>query len=511
MFVKRLLSILLVFIFTFFSTTVSRAEEAAALIQAYAWEQNVDVFFTGDMGLDSLSCKVSNQAAEVVDSGLLADRKAVIRTTILVDASMSMPPEARGTVSLYLNTLIQDINDNEQYRIVAFNENMDILQDFTADCNDLAASVNKIEFNGQESRIYDAIYNTMPEMHSFVDMPCYFRTIIITDGIDDTESGITKEELYLKLQTETYPIDVVELSKSEKAEPDKELAALIRISNGKYVNLYPEADLSALSAAISTDSISWLRMTVPEELLDGSTRQIDITDGTLSLHFDIKIPVFDVPVTESPVPKESSAIQESSTEKVSEEEISEETSVIAEPPVKEDISRRFVIPAIICSGIGIVALILVLISLNCRKKRKKKNPSHDKTTKSKEETLLLANSGKSDLRIRLHNSDGSGQEWDMPLSEGVLIGRDEYSHVRLTDKSVSHSQCRIYLTDGVPMIENLSHTNITKVNGKALTESQEIKEGDEIECGYSGVVVGMVYSSKSDSERLNKDTKYVNI
>ena len=64
-------------------------------------------------------------------------------------------------------------------------------------------------------------------------MPCYYRTIVITDGIDDTAGGVTKEELYLRLRDDTYPIDVVAVSKTKQGEPEKELAALTRMSRGR--------------------------------------------------------------------------------------------------------------------------------------------------------------------------------------------------------------------------------------------------------------------------------------
>ena len=156
-----------------FPGTVCHGEESAVLAQAYAWEQNVDMYIAGEINPDSLGCKCSNQGLEIVDSGLLADSGVTVRTTILLDISTSMPKDMRDNVKVYIDRLIQDIPGNEQYKLVTFGEDLTVLQDFTSDRYDLANAAEEIEFDGQESKIYDAIYNTMPKTEPVEGNPCY--------------------------------------------------------------------------------------------------------------------------------------------------------------------------------------------------------------------------------------------------------------------------------------------------------------------------------------------------
>jgi hypothetical protein len=271
------------------------ADGSAALSQACAWEQYVDVYVYGEMDLGNISFKVSNQAAEVTDSGSLADKGVTVRTTLLIDASKSVPPPARENIAACVDYLIENIAGNEQLKIVAFSEQLDVLQDFTPDRYDLANAAKKIEFGGQQSKIYDAVYNTIPAVLPIGGEPCYYRAIVFTDGVDDAASGVTKEELYLRLQADAYPIDVVAVSETKQDEPEKELSALTRMSGGRYANLYPESDVSALSSGLAVGGLLWIRAALPSRLLDGSTRQVNISDGANSVQFDLKVSAFDVP------------------------------------------------------------------------------------------------------------------------------------------------------------------------------------------------------------------------
>jgi hypothetical protein len=286
------------------------APAAPALSEAYAWERYADVFIAGGMNPESLSCRVSNQVAEVAGSGLLAERGVTVRTTILLDVSASMPAQARESVRSFIGALIEGVGKNEQCRLAAFGEQLSVLQDFTSDRYDLAAAASGIEFDSQQSRLYDAVYGTIPEGGPLGGSPCYYRTIVVTDGADDAAGGITKEELYLRLQASAYPIDVVAVSKASQAEPDKELSALTRMSGGRYASLSSETDAGGLASSLGTGGVVWLRAVLPSSLLDGSTRQFDITDGSAAVRFDFKVPVYDAPAAEPGAPQEAGAAGE---------------------------------------------------------------------------------------------------------------------------------------------------------------------------------------------------------
>ena len=46
---------------------------------------------------------------------------------------------------------------------------------------------------GQWSMIYDAIHNTVSPMETASNTLTFYRTIVITDGVDQTQTGVTME------------------------------------------------------------------------------------------------------------------------------------------------------------------------------------------------------------------------------------------------------------------------------------------------------------------------------
>lgn len=539
MFVKRSIIVLSALIIILFPAAVCYAQSDIVLSQACAWEQNIDVYIAGDMNTSDLSCKASNQTITVVDGGLLADKGVTVRTTILLDISTSIPSQMRESIVSYIELLIKNISKNEQYKLVTFGEQLSVLQDFTSDRYDLANAADKIEFNGQQSKIYDAIYNTIPMVQPIDGMPCYYRTIAITDGVDDTASGVTKEELYLKLQADTYPIDIVAVSKAKQAEPVKELSALIRMSGGKYVNLNAETDLQELISSLAVSGVFWLRATIPGALLDGSKRQFDISDGVNFIQFDFKVPVFEVPVIETPtpsiVPAEEPAMVTSPAP----------TGIITQPPPSSrnsqsgdsempksslllaDIFEEYTTAAYVGTVAVAIILIAIIITVIVVKGKKKKSGAkrgnlYSNSVAFSQKTEIIggdspntaANMAEAgELCVRLRNINNPDQIWEISLSSGVLIGRDTECQVCIDERSMSRRQCRLYVdANGIPTAENLSSANVTYLNGEPLTTLRRISESDKLKCGRVTLMIDSLYSSSSGNiGNINKMTEFVNI
>ena len=113
--------------------------------------------------------------------------------------------------------------------------------------------------------------------------------------------------------------------------------------------------------------------------------------------------------------------------------------------------------------------------------------------------------------ICIHNADSNGQVWDVVLMPNAIIGRDEICHIQLYDKSVSRQHCRIY-HDGITMIENVSKTNIAKLNGIVLSTPTVLEHGDKIECGRTTLIVDSIYCSDTDESEVQRSgTYYIDI
>ncbi|MDR1210352.1 MAG: FHA domain-containing protein [Clostridiales bacterium] len=499
MLTKKLFTFVFVLVSALMAPLAVCRADGASLSQAYVWERNMDVFVAGEMDADNLIVKVSNQTAEITDGGFLSDKDVTVRATVLLDISTSMPPEARADIKAYIDAMIERIAKNEQFKIVTFGERLTVLQDFTSDRYDLAGAAAKIEFNGQQSRIYDAIYNTIPKVQPIEDKPCYYRTIVITDGIDDTASGVTKEELYLKLQADAYPVDVVAVSGSKQTEPEKELSALTRMSGGRYVNLYPESDIPELSSSLASGGVFWLRAVLPSALLDGSTRQVDISDGVNSVQFDMKVSVFDAPSAETAEPPAAPEITAAPKPTVS--------PVEYEPESTESITSVFgdyTLVVFIGAGVLLIILIAVIIAVAVTRGKKKKRTSEYSAPNEivsgggnyyeKTEFVGEADFSGAQFTIKLSNPDNPGKNWILPINGELVIGRAEYCAIRLDDKSVSREQCKIAAQGAGLIVVHLSRTNKTFLNGVNITGSSPLQSGCTLKFGRESLHIDYIQS-----------------
>ena len=513
--VKKMLILFMVTLFSIsLCTSVALAASTPVLLQGCAWEENIDVFISGELGTNDIQFEVSKQAAEVTDSGLLADKGVTIRTTILLDISTSMPQNMRPKVKEYIDYCIEKLGTNEELRIITFGNEMVVLQDFTSDRYDLSRVTPKIEFNGQQSMIYDAIYNSIPDIQPIDGNPCFYRTIIITDGVDKSTTGITKEELYLKLQQNTYPVEVIAVSENGQNDSEKELSALTRISNSRYVNFQSESNLE--QSLLGVDNIVWIRAKLPNELLDGSTRQFNISDGLNSLQFDFKVPVFGEALPDEPAGSEapSEGVPSSQPENTAPTSSEEATPSMPIPqPQKPEPSNGTIIKVAI-AGVGAATIIILAVVLISRNKKKSKATNEKRKeastiTDNGAETVVLSGG----TTIRLRKIDDPDKVWEVQLSEPIMVGRDETCQICIDEGSVSRQQCVLYMADdGTAMIENKSKSNVTQVNKVKLDNPQSLNEGDQIKCGRIVLVIDSIQKEPNGtSGKINKLTQFVNV
>lgn len=481
------------------------ADEDEHILQAYITEQTMTVFADVELHSDELRCAVSNQGAEIISSGLLSGENVLIKTTVLVDVSTSMPSSMRGDVITALESLIEHKSKNEEFKLVAFGDEMNTLQDFSSDRYDLANAAEKIKFDGEQSKIYDAIYNTIPRISLSDKKPAFYRTVVITDGVDDTVSGITKEELFIKLQNERYPVDVVAVSAGEGAE-NKELSAIVRISGGRYYSLIPGTDTSSLAQTLGVSSFFYIEAKVPEALLDGTTRQADIGDGTYNMSIDVKFPVFNSANDTAPADISRQTAEQ-------EQEIAPSPAETAAPKSNSSIFGDYTIVIFIGAGIAFVILIAIAVK-SLRGKKEKASLRNDSFAMEyggdnvyTTEFISGVNPAESQYTIKLSNSNEPNKTWTLPVNEELLIGRAEHCPVRLDDRSVSREHCKIIAQSLGLFVVHLSSTNKTSLNGSDVAGNTPLKSGDILKIGREVLHIDYIQTLGSPAPRQEQPQK----
>ena len=440
--------------------------ETAFVLQAYVSEDVLTIFTNGRLRYDSLKCAISNQDAIVAASGTLSEGGAKVKTTVLVDVSKS------GEAKELLGQLIENKPANEEFKIVAFGQRREILSEFTADRYDLINALEKIKAEDREAKIYDAIYDTIPSLGPEANQPVFYRTLLITGGGAETEmTEITREELFLKLQSGRYPVDIAEIN---AFGPDKDLAAMARVSGGRYYRINKENTAQSVAKTLGAGDYFYYSVKIPPVLLDGSVRQTDIGDGVNQVSLDLKFPVYAAPNPAGPQKKNGEGFEGAA-------ELGEDGD------------------GYIRAGFAFLAGTALMISAGAVRKKKTKtfSVSGPGFTAGNEtgDTEFSGGKFKKECHIiKLSSINNPGKTWTFPIEGGLSIGRSENCALRLYDRSVSRQQCKIIVEDAKFVAVHLGATNKTAVNGNIADKSAPLQVGDKIRFGREGLRVDYLHA-----------------
>lgn len=512
----KLLMIGLILFFLF--DTRCLADDEAKILQAYASDQGIDAFIKGQIDTENITCSMAKSKLKVLDKAPLSEHKVEVRTTILIDTSASMPKETSKKVKDFVSKLIEYIGENEKYRIVQFEDGIRNNFAFTSD-RYLLLEATKLKFDGKKSRIYDTIFETSPKLETSSGKPCYYRTIVITDCMDDTESGRTKEELDDKIKNNKYPIEVVAVSKERQKEEFKELAALTRKSGGRYINLHSESNVKDIVASFKLKDFYWIRVLVPDEFADGEEHSLNISIGEQRgvLETEVKIPVFNI--SEEEEKGEEKPLPKQETEQEVKPVVSQPVIVKAENTEHKLYEKVIVILAAVIVLGALIAVIMFLI-LKIKKKNEEENEFRiiDESQMSKMSPLTTPNIGnnfnemENVFNLRLRDVVNPDNIWNVYLDNEILIGRNVDCQICINSKNVSRFQCKIYLENGILKIENLSNVNITLLNETPLIRPDFFKVGDRVRMGNVTLMLDYFYDSHSnDSFHDDNKTLVLNV
>ena len=83
------------------------------------------------------------------------------------------------------------------------------------------------------------------------------------------------------------------------------------------------------------------------------------------------------------------------------------------------------------------------------------------------------------------------QEFDLTGPE-VVLGRSPDCHITIEDPLISRQHAKITTQDGVAKVEDLGSRNGVRVNGRAIDEVVELKDGDRIRLGTQELLFSVV-------------------
>lgn len=224
--------------------------------------------FTSEPLSESASILIGNETLEanVQNSGVK------INTIFLIDNSTSMPYNLRDEVKTAIGDYVSVMSETESVKVAIFDTQTIILADeYSNDREFINYELSKVDFKGQASLVYDAVMNTVNSNDTNQDV--YYRTVLITDGIDSIEGTSFDYMRSAISENGRYHIDVVQVSEGTKQ--DVNLTAISNLGSNTYTLFNSGVKFDSLIP----ENVSLMKVNLTNEVTTGELKGITIKNG----------------------------------------------------------------------------------------------------------------------------------------------------------------------------------------------------------------------------------------
>ncbi len=503
--IKKACMVAVIICFTAFPIVV-RAEDGYQLQQITVHDAQVVAYIAGEERPEKIDYQIAMTPCDNAMFGTVNEMGETVHTIILMDNSLSITEENREKALDFLRQYVQTGNANEEISLAVFGEDIQFLVRRSADAEELLFAIDSIEFNNQDTYLTDILYDLLDEIK---EETAFTRFIVVSDGVDNKAIGITKEELTDKLKDNLHPVYAVGHVYKENQTELENMFALSRITHGNYFLLDDIEDTTDLISQLAiSDNLYCIKVKVPEELCDGSTRNSLITayvgdneyevTAQVTMSFSIKTEEPELEPVEEPEPE---PVEKPKPEPVEEPVVTEkpEPIVAEEKPEKEeddDLTMKL-LAAVVVVTVGIVVYVL----LNRKGTKDRQVGKKDKVKKKNEPvqsptpvvqlpvqefvdadaTVLL------DGRYLLVMRDQKSSEkiFRYPMDSKVIVGRnvDKVNIAIDYSKTVSGQHCEFYVRNNRFFVRDLQSANHTYLNDVMICAETELTSGSVVRIG----------------------------
>lgn len=507
-FIKIINIILLAFaLFCNMTPRTSFAAESPAIVESYTEEDNIVLYVSGIEGeIQELSYQLGNTFCEVMEYKTIGQQDFPMYTLILWDNSVSVMKNYGTVIKDVLLDVVANRAPGEKFSIVTLEKDMTVLSDYTDDYATLKQSINGVEKDDKSVYIIENLYHCLEDLNNTGD--CEFkRVILISDGSGKEGTGYTKTELEKLLEEHNFPIYTIGVGDNE--EGLQYMFSLSRLTGAKAYHVDKLEDSMEVSETMKTlYKTLQLKVKVPEELLDGSTKNSKLSvvtaNGNFDVQYQVKLPFLSEVQNGAPTPE----ITVEPTATVTPKPTKAPTITVA--PTKAPVEKNE--PAKGLFGKGMVLLIGVLFAVAVvagiiayMTKKRKRVPEEEKTVWKPdinaeetiglytEETEVLQKQGETEIlpgtyrgsRFQITAVNDTSIIYRCNVStEKVRIGRKAgVCNLVLEDKAVSGEHCEVYMRNSKVYIRDLGSSNGTFVDGRKIIGETEIQTGTILKLG----------------------------
>ena len=507
---KRALFVLLVFMICLSPRYKVNANVDVKLIEHYQHNNEIVLFTTADAdNITGVEGYFATEPMEQITYNALSESGIPIKTTIIIDTSLSIKTEEQEHFIELLTKLIDEKQANDSIAIATYGEQPDYVIEHSADRWELIKSLDRIEYKKQNSFLHNIIYELVHELGNSEE-ECFRRIIVFSDGEDTNKDGVIINEIYEALKTNPCPIYTIGCKYNKNSDDIKEFYSLARVSGGKSFDFVSDSDLNTIVTELEEImNYTMFRIQSPTKSFDGGTKNILLNistqDGISVLNTDIKTRMFidarqeDKPEPTSEVEAEDKVITDAPKEDTYTIE-AEKTPITVIIPQEEESEGSNIVVCLCVAGAIVVIAAIVIILLTGKKSKGKENQERTKIPNNSEaatRTQLIpdaylnnqsgADTGTQFLFarevVRLKDNE-KNRVFEKTLDNEIIIGRLQQCNITVDyDMSISSRHCRIYKQAGNIMCEDLHSSNHTYLNDNMITNPVVIKTGDCLKLG----------------------------
>ena len=343
---------------------VEQVQVDVPLVNAYVYSQNTDL---SKVDPGKVRATLAGQKLQVLSVEQQKKTKQGVFYAFLLDVSASIPQADLDAAKNAIEQVADDMRSQDQLAVITFGDKVKVISDGSQPVEDTIRKIRALKAKDQTTKFYSAMDKLIKVSQKVHDMRRV--AVVVSDGIDDTDAGMSQGELEDILQQSGIAVYGMGIGKN-KALSEK-FGTFLRISGGE---LYPftaataNAKLNSLIKRLS--SVYRLSMEFDGKMPKGDTIKLSVKvagAGSFSMMLDSS---YWGEATASQKEESKAAAQKNSQKRTpSSQEVTTGEEEKEETLDKGAISRQKLMVTIAIPAVAFATLLGILLILLIRRKK----------------------------------------------------------------------------------------------------------------------------------------------
>lgn len=343
---------------------VEQVQVDVPLVNAYVYSQNTDL---SKVDPGKVRATLAGQKLQVLSVEQQKKTKQGVFYAFLLDVSASIPQADLDAAKNAIEQVADDMRSQDQLAVITFGDKVKVISDGSQPVEDTIRKIRALKAKDQTTKFYSAMDKLIKVSQKVHDMRRV--AVVVSDGIDDTDAGMSQGELEDILQQSGIAVYGMGIGKN-KALSEK-FGTFLRISGGE---LYPftaataNAKLNSLIKRLS--SVYRLSMEFDGKMPKGDTIKLSVKvagAGSFSMMLDSS---YWGEATASQKEESKAAAEKNSQKRTpSSQEVTTGEEEKEETLDKGAISRQKLMVTIAIPAVAFATLLGILLILLIRRKK----------------------------------------------------------------------------------------------------------------------------------------------